>query len=248
MKYNVIVLITDKMVNQGIVKERNLNAGEYPSKIALKMANECRAENLLVGMPTYLGCECLWHTEGVLSYVFHIFSDAVDGFDRPKSARLLEKYRKKISTLKCSFEWFSEVKPADLVSVTKIPLSESFDKNALSNGSGFIGAAANPVTGCLNFPESINFMGMNTYLCGVPRGNHFHFHKVEYTYILKGKIQVDVCLADEPECRMQIIVKPGDLLLLLPGSYHSLTALTETAYAMEVYPQSYEPEDYYYRN
>lgn len=61
---------------------------------------------------------------------------------------------------------------------------------------------------------------------GGVRGNHFHKETCQWTYIIRGRVQVvSQFPGEEPS---EIIAKEGDLIEHIPFEHHAFRALTET--------------------
>lgn len=248
MRYRTIILLTDPSGKPVGLIEKELAPGEYPSQTALALAHQEEHSSLLItGNLRYLGCE--QSIKNTIDYVFHLYSGKKSSLFLAYEEYLFDKYAQKIS----SFDFMEDftlnfpdkVCLDDLIKITQMKISPQPDWNLLKNGSGFLNLEAPLPTGCINFPEAARFMGMNIFKQGVSRGNHYHLHKVEYTYVLQGEIKAYLRLIDNSSDEKEIHLHAGDLVLFLPGSYHSLTAVSETAYVIEVSPLAFEPEDYY---
>lgn len=248
MKYRTIIILTDPSGKPVGSIEKNLKSDEYPSQTALLLVQlEFNSSLLLTGHLHYLGCEQRF--VDTVDYIFHIFSGKKPGLLSEYEGYLYGKYAKKIASFDF-MEDFSKNLPEivslnELIQVTHLHTGSQPDWELLKNGSGFLNLDNTLPAGCLNFPDAVRFIGMNIYQQGIPRGNHYHLHKVEYTYVLQGEIKAYLHLIDNPLEETEIFLKAGDLALFLPGSYHALTAVTETAYAIEVSPLKYEADDYY---
>ncbi|MBP3688210.1 MAG: cupin domain-containing protein [Alphaproteobacteria bacterium] len=236
----IFVLLTSPDSLSAKVLKADLPPLQYPSEVALNLTKTYKTFGDLI----YLGCE---QESKTTNYVFHLFCKDLRGRITSEARRLLCLFADKMPQ-KASLQNVtdSQIHLRNLIKVFPAALSDYPDKVALQNGRGFFNKDIPYPNGVLNFPERINFLGMNIYQKNIPRGNHWHYHKVEYTYVLQGKIRVDFYLINHPEEKFSITLTAGDMALFLPGSFHSVCALTETAYAVEASPQLYEAEDYYY--
>lgn len=78
---------------------------------------------------------------------------------------------------------------------------------------------------------------------GAVRGNHFHKQTVQYTYILKGKLEAYTQSENDSANRTSEIVEAGDLVIHEPSESHAFKALVPS----EILSLSYGPrkgEDY----
>lgn len=135
------------------------------------------------------------------------------------------------------------IKLDDLIKVAKFHKGRDLD--LLAKGESFYENGDIYPSGCFNFPENIRFVGLNVYKQGVPRGCHYHLHKSEYTYILKGEIKAEFVLINDTSQRKEIILHEGDVIHFLPGQHHTLTAINGDAIALEASPQIYDANDHY---
>jgi len=221
---------------------------DFPFATALQYAKEILFTNpkLWIGKMTYLGSDLENNNDCV--YMFHCYARC-DETKRVKksSIQLYEKYKHRITWKEKSPDDVLQEKLSldDLILLTKLPQGFSPDN---INGNGFYKYENNIPTGCFNFNESMKFIGLNVYETGKPRGNHYHFLKVEYTYVLSGTIEAELTMIEhqlhEPETK-KITLNAGDLILFLPGFNHKLTAISKTALAFEVCPQRFNPNDTY---
>lgn len=56
---------------------------------------------------------------------------------------------------------------------------------------------------------------------GAVRGNHFHKHTTQWTYVLSGRLQVKSGNTD-------LVVEPGEMVVDTPGVPHAWRALEDT--------------------
>lgn len=131
----------------------------------------------------------------------------------------------------------------DLIKISEF--HKGRDMDILAEGGSFYENEDGFLSGCFNFPEEIRFLGLNVYKEGVPRGNHYHYNKVEYTYVLSGEIKAEFYLVNDPSQKKEIILKAGQMAHFLPRHHHTLTAINGNAIAIEASPQVYDKEDYY---
>ena len=76
---------------------------------------------------------------------------------------------------------------------------------------------------------------------GYYRGGHYHRHKVEHFYIVKGKIRVELVDLDTG-ARSEVIIKEGERVTIYPNCAHRFKAIEE-AQVIEYYDSLYDPED-----
>lgn len=182
-------------------------------------------------------------------YIFHCYTKEEKSCDLSiknnfDNYLIYEKYKNRIPQTTKTLQ--DKVSLDDLIYQMVIP--EGFSPENIRK-NGFYKHESTIPTGCFNFQESIKFMGINIYEKDKPRGNHYHYLKVEYTYVLSGQIEAEIEMIEhklhKAEIR-KIILNPGDLILFLPGFNHKLTATTSSAMAIEVCPQRFNHDDIYH--
>ncbi|MGD8372567.1 MAG: cupin domain-containing protein [Syntrophobacterales bacterium] len=76
---------------------------------------------------------------------------------------------------------------------------------------------------------------------GYYRGGHYHRHKVEHFYIVKGKIRVELVDLDTG-ARSKVTLEEGQRVSIFPNCAHRFEAIEE-AQVIEYYDSLYDPED-----
>ena len=225
---------------------------DFPFACALKLAKKMALSQpgKWIGKVTYLGSD--YENSSGYVYIFHCYTREENADDLTVNCNLnnyiiYNKYKDRIPQANKSFNdpLQDKISLNDLILQTTIP--EGFSPENI-NGNGFYKFENNLPTGCFNFQESMKFIGINVYEKDKPRGNHYHYLKVEYTYVLSGQIEAELAMIEneqhEAEIR-KITLRQGDMILFLPGFNHKLTAITPLAMAIEVCPQRFNPNDTY---
>lgn len=75
----------------------------------------------------------------------------------------------------------------------------------------------------------------------LPRGNHYHHHKEEWIYVMRGKLRLVVENVESRE-RETLECPAGDLVVVSPGIAHAVHVL-EPGLAVEFSPQEFDPGD-----
>ena len=73
--------------------------------------------------------------------------------------------------------------------------------------------------------EPVSHIGLVTFTKGAARGNHYHKKSVQYSYILKGKVRLDISSLDRKK-KKKYMLKEGDLTTIPTQTIHTYTALT----------------------
>ena len=131
----------------------------------------------------------------------------------------------------------------DLIKISEF--HKGRDMELLAQGKDFFEDVDGLPAGCFNLPEKIQFLGLNVYKDGVPRGKHYHLNKTEYTYVLKGTIKAELYLLDDPTQSKKYIIREGQMIYFPQRIHPTLTAINGDAIAFEVSPQPYDKNDYY---
>ena len=94
----------------------------------------------------------------------------------------------------------------------------------------------------LNSTQSINTVAVwESEASTAVRGNHYHLHKNEIVYIIKGKVKIYYWLPEKEEIE-NILVESGDLITIKPGLGHAYQAIDNTL-AFEMGSHPYNPAD-----
>jgi len=125
-------------------------------------------------------------------------------------------------------------------------LNKGKDLNKLENGIGFFEGEDNSFTSLVHFEEDIKFIGYLNFQPNTPRGNHYHLRKVEYMLLLNGEMKSEVRLRSNENEKMEVTWKQGQIIRILPGAIHTITAISEsTVAALEFSPQRFLNSDVY---
>ena len=191
----------------------------------------------------YLGC---WKQKG-MNYVFQCYTDipAGDGKFPEMISGIISKYQKQIAENMafCNEPLQERITFDDLIDIKEFSKGKDIEK--LQKDNGFYETEGNLYSCSMNFPESMNFSGLNIFKKGQPRGNHAHLRKIEYTYVLRGKLKAEFYMQDNPQEKKEMIFEEGMLVRFLPGHHHTLTSLTPIAVVLEVCPQKFDINDIY---
>lgn len=76
---------------------------------------------------------------------------------------------------------------------------------------------------------------------GYYRGGHYHRHKVEHFYVVRGRIRVHLVDLDN-KIKSTVILQEGQLATIYPNCAHRFEA-EEEAQVIEYYNSRYDPED-----
>lgn len=73
------------------------------------------------------------------------------------------------------------------------------------------------------FKKSINHACLITNAPGAVRGNHYHNHTTQYTYILSGSLEYYSSKVGSDVVQRYVAV-PGDMVISEPGEIHAMKA------------------------
>jgi len=79
------------------------------------------------------------------------------------------------------------------------------------------------ITDLLN--KQINHVGLITTETGAQRGPHYHKVSMQDSYILSGKFEVVLAMADNPSNFRKIMVDAGEMITIPPGVIHGFKAI-----------------------
>ncbi len=74
--------------------------------------------------------------------------------------------------------------------------------------------------------EQVGHVGMVTFSAGAIRGNHYHKKSVQYSYVLKGELELITSNVDGSDRKVDILV-PGTLSRIPPEVIHTYKARTD---------------------
>ena len=230
----VVIVITNERGLPAHVIRKSLKKKQFPSVIALNELNNFAAKNseYKFSQMEYIKCDP--------NYVFQCYSNM-----EPKNPKTGKGYFNLVPQAKLSslLPLQKSICLDDIIKISHI------DKGAnivsLINGNGFYDTTAEITHGSFNYPEAINFVGINVYQQNISRGNHYHYRKVEYTYVISGEI-IAIFRQIGTRKRHTITFKAGDLIRFLPGHHHILTSAKGNAIAIEASPQIFNRNDIYH--
>jgi len=137
-----------------------------------------------------------------------------------------------------------QVQIEDLVKLYELNCGKDIEK--LENGLGFYEGEGQSSTELIHFDDDIKFVGYLRFQPNAPRGNHYHLRKVEYMAILDGELKTELRLYNNESDKIEIIWKRGQIMRLLPGAIHTITATSiNAATAIEFSPQRFKASDVY---
>ncbi|MBQ8465768.1 MAG: hypothetical protein IJ545_07155 [Alphaproteobacteria bacterium] len=246
MSTQVIILMTDKNGQPVHFIKDKLADEQTPSQGALYILQTkvlpVYSHNFISHLE-FLGC---WKQSGT-HYVFQCYTDipAGNGNFPEMITGIIAKYKRQITDNKRFAQEPLQEKITfdDLIDIKGFSKGKNIEE--LKNGNGFYETEENLYSCSLNFPESMNFAGINIFKKGQPRGNHHHLRKIEYTYVLRGKLKAEFYMSDDKSQTKEMILEEGMLIRFLPGHHHTLTALTPIAVVLEVCPQKFDVTDIY---
>ena len=90
--------------------------------------------------------------------------------------------------------------------------------------------------------DNVGHVGMVTFKKGVTRGNHYHKHSTQYSYVLDGKIKLIVSDLQKKR-KKEYILDPGTLTCIPPKTIHTYKAIT-TARMLDVTSVSRSKDGY----
>jgi len=77
--------------------------------------------------------------------------------------------------------------------------------------------------------NTVGHVGLITCKKGSRRGDHYHKESMQYTYIIKGKMElITKSVVNENADTEKIIVDAGDMIVIPPRIIHTLHALEES--------------------
>lgn len=118
------------------------------------------------------------------------------------------------------------------------------DKNILAQGNCVYEIDENGFSGYFPLPENICYMCVGAYPLGKIGGNHYHYRKIEYLYPIDGELNIKLQLVKDLSQTVEIQLKTGQILRLLPGVKHSVTPIGKTAKFIELSPNIFDKDDY----
>lgn len=129
----------------------------------------------------------------------------------------------------------------DYIQIVK--LESQKDYSQLENSKGFVVETSHGVTAAIQTQAKASFISLLKFLPEVPRGNHFHLHKIEYMTVLKGRLHCKFQLEADRDEVMEAVLTSGDCVRILPRCIHTFTALGEPVLALEYSPQRFTESD-----
>lgn len=92
-----------------------------------------------------------------------------------------------------------------------------------------------------NSAEPIRMIAYTELVSGKARGNHYHRHKHEWFYLIRGSCHLVVAEPDGTVTEETVIVA-GDLVSIATGVAHVIVPL-ESGHAIEFSPAEFDPAD-----
>jgi hypothetical protein len=125
-----------------------------------------------------------------------------------------------------------------------IPIATKKDYQTMLETHGYVDVTPNgrPIVAIVP-DEPIRYMTILEFENNVPRGNHLHRSKHEFMIPICGALRAKLWLPDKLADSVEITLRPGQILHILPNCAHSLTAINGDATAIEYSPQAYDPDD-----
>lgn len=167
----------------------------------------------------------------------------------PHHKRFLLKYQNLLSVIlekqKKLNDENNEITIEDLVTIEQ--LSNEKNLETLEKGTGFVTGDNQIFSGLVHPAEDIKFIGCLQFIPDNPRGNHFHFRKVEYMLILTGKLHARFEIHNNSNQIKEVILEKGQLMRVLPGCIHTLTAIDNKVVVIEFSPQKFISNDVKYK-
>jgi 8-oxo-dGTP pyrophosphatase MutT (NUDIX family) len=117
------------------------------------------------------------------------------------------------------------------------------DYPALEVGDGFVVTSTTYPKAAIHTQADAKFIALLEFVHNVPRGNHYHLRKVEHMIVLHGRLLCSFAMPNDPKTTIERILKPGQMVRILPGCVHTYTALDGNVFALEYAPQRYEASD-----
>ncbi len=127
--------------------------------------------------------------------------------------------------------------PVDKVEIESLPLTEAFiPRKRLVQDRGELALIEDGMP-----------IGHLAYVSILPgpghfRGGHYHLHKVECFYVIRGMVRVDTVDLDTSQERAHII-RTGDIIRIHPRLAHRFQAVDEPSDLIEYYSGTYDAED-----
>jgi ADP-ribose pyrophosphatase YjhB (NUDIX family) len=118
------------------------------------------------------------------------------------------------------------------------------DYSLLEKGLGFVIGGQNDFSASIPAKEFIKYIALLQFVPNVPRGNHYHFRKVEYMIIIKGEMSARLQRYNKKDDCIEVVWEKGQIIRTLPGCIHTLTALGDSnTVTIELSPQEYVGSD-----
>ncbi len=92
-----------------------------------------------------------------------------------------------------------------------------------------------------NSAGPIRMIAYTELVAGKPRGNHYHRHKHEWMYVIRGSCRLVVAEPDS-QATEEAVVATGDLVSIATGVAHVIVPL-EDGHAIEFSPSGFDPAD-----
>lgn len=105
---------------------------------------------------------------------------------------------------------------------------------------GRISMPAGELSVVLNGP-TVRYVATVEFIPAVPRGNHVHHRKVQWLYLISGRLEA-IVKDMQSQVGETFTMEPGDLVTVQPNIAHVFTA-TVPSLALEACAEAYDPAD-----
>jgi len=125
-----------------------------------------------------------------------------------------------------------------------IEIATKKDYATMNETHGYVDIAANGKPIAAIVPDQpIRYVTLLEFQENIPRGNHCHPKKHEFMVPIQGTLQVKLWLPDGTGKSLELTLRPGKILHILPNCAHTFTAIGGDATAIEFSPQAYAVDD-----
>jgi len=129
----------------------------------------------------------------------------------------------------------------ELITVITLPKEEDI-KSALKEGKTFQYDKKGATNYLFHNGSPMCFLTTLEFVAGKERGSHYHKEKEESLLVTNGILKAKYWLANNPEDRLEFVLKPGDIVNVKPGAAHVYIS-DEGASAIEFSPQVLDISD-----
>lgn len=143
--------------------------------------------------------------------------------------------------LKDKEDCFMERNVRDYVTISRLG-TEKKPKEYEETGHGYIIKKGESLTALYHNGEPMECLAYIEFDPSKTRGDHYHLEKIENMCVVKGTIRAKYMLPDKPDDILELELKAGDIVHILPGCAHSYLS-NEFAVALEFSPQRFKVSD-----